>query len=338
MRNITIKDIARELRISISTVSRALAGEKNVKASTREMVQETAKRMGYRPNPTATAMKSGHSNTIGVVVPEMLTPFAGKFIHGIQDFLYPHGIKVIVANSEESPERELANVEMMHNFMVDGIIISICSWQRNIEYYRKLMDEGQNIVFIDRIPQGIDAPMVVVDNYEKAYELVNHMVKSGRRRIAFIGSETGGDVDVYNSVIREQGYKDALKDNGMEYDEDLVVKAEKLRFENGKNAAEKLLDKDIDGVFAFTDTLALGAINKFQEKGLRVPEDIAVAGYSGTELALVPHPHLTTVEPPLRQMGEAAAELLLNNIRNKEKSNSTIVLEGKILLRESTGD
>ena len=117
-----------------------------------------------------------------------------------------------------------------------------------------------------------------------------------------------------------------------------MVKAEKLRFENGKNAAEKLLDKDIDGVFAFTDTLALGAINKFQEKGLRVPEDIAVAGYSGTELALVSHPNLTTVEPPLRQMGEAAAELLLNNIRNKEKSNSTIVLEGKILLRESTGD
>lgn len=135
MRHITIKDIAQELCISVSTVSRALAGEKNIRRETREKVIEMAEKLGYKPNPVATNLKFGHSNTVGIIVPEMVTPFASTVVNGIQDVLYAHGIKVIMANSEEDPDKERENLKMMERFMVDGIIISQCSYKQNKDEY-----------------------------------------------------------------------------------------------------------------------------------------------------------------------------------------------------------
>lgn len=147
MKHVTIKDIARSLCISVSTVSRALADDKNIRKETRDMVVEEAKRLGYKRNPVAMNLKMGRTNTIGVIVPEMHTPYASLVINGIQEVLYKRNQKVMIAESDEKPERELENLKMMEQFMVDGLIVSLCSYRKNIEMYQQLAAEGMAIVF-----------------------------------------------------------------------------------------------------------------------------------------------------------------------------------------------
>lgn len=335
MKHVTIKDIAQYLSISVSTVSRALVNDKNIRRETKEKVLETAKKLGYKPNPVATNLKYGHTNTVGVIVPEMVTPFASRVINGIQEVLYAHGIKVIIAESGEDPEKEKENLQLMERFMVDGIIISLCSYRRNKEEYLRLQKADMPMVFYDRIPHGLEVPQVTVDDYMKSFFLTEHLIRSGRKNIAHIQ----GPDDVYNSLERVRGYKDALAKFGISFDERRVVKAG-LTFEDGKHAANELQKRDIpfDAVFAFTDTLAIGAMNRLRELGKKIPEEVAVASFSGTELSTIVHPELTTVEPPLFQMGRNAAELILERIKKPASPNRSIVLNAEIRLRASTAN
>lgn len=335
MKHVTIKDIARHLSLSVSTVSRALVNDKNIRKETKEKVLEAAKSLGYKPNPVATNLKYGHTNTVGVIVPEMVTPFASRVINGIQEVLYAHGIKVIIADSEEDADKEKESLQLMERFMVDGIIISLCSYKKNREEYLRLQQAGMSMVFYDRIPYGLDVSQVIVDDYMKAFFLVERLIRSGRKRIVHIQ----GPDDVYNSIERARGYKDALSKFRFSPDEAMSIKTG-LTFEDGKKAADKLIEKNIsfDAVFAFTDTLAIGAMNRLRELGKKVPEEIAVASFSGTELSTIVYPKLTTVVPPLFQMGKAAAELILEKIKNPESPNRSIVLNAEIRMRASTAD
>lgn len=335
MKHVTIKDIARYLSISVSTVSRALVNDKNIRRETKEKVLEAAKMLGYKPNPVATNLKFGHTNTVGVIVPEMVTPFASRVVNGIQEVLYANGIKVIIAESSEDPEKEKENLQLMERFMVDGIIISLCSYKRNREEYLRLQQAEMPMVFYDRIPYGLDVSQVIVDDYMKAFFLVERLIRSGRKRIVHIQ----GPDDVYNSIERARGYKDALSKFNIIPDEDMLVKTG-LTFEDGKNVADRLVEKNIsfDAVFAFTDTLAIGMMNRLRELGKKIPEEIAVASFSGTELSTIVYPKLTTVEPPLLQMGKAAAELILEKIKNPSSPNRSVVLNAEIRMRASTGN
>lgn len=292
MKYVTIKDIAQYLSISVSTVSRALADDKNIRKETKEKVLETAKKLGYKPNPVATNLKYGHTNTVGVIAPEMVTPFASRVINGIQEVLYANGIKVIIAESGEDPEKEKENLELMERFMVDGIIISLCSYKKNKEEYLRLQKAEMPMVFYDRIPHGLDVPQVIVDDYMKSFFLVERLIRSGRKHIVHIQ----GPDDVYNSIERVRGYKDALAKFNIPFDEKKVVKAG-LTFEDGKNVADKLLESSIpfDAVFAFTDTLAIGAMNRLRERGKKIPEEVAVASFSGTELSTIVYPDRKSV-------------------------------------------
>lgn len=335
MKHVTIKDIARYLSISVSTVSRALVNDKNIRRETKEKVLEAAKMLGYKPNPVATNLKFGHTNTVGVIVPEMVTPFASRVVNGIQEVLYANGIKVIIAESSEDPEKEKENLQLMERFMVDGIIISLCSYKRNREEYLRLQQAEMPMVFYDRIPYGLDVSQVIVDDYMKAFFLVERLIRSGRKRIVHIQ----GPDDVYNSIERARGYKDALSKFNIFPDEDMLVKTG-LTFEDGKNVADRLVEKNIsfDAVFAFTDTLAIGMMNRLRELGKKIPEEIAVASFSGTELSTIVYPKLTTVEPPLLQMGKAAAELILEKIKTPSSPNRSVVLNAEIKMRASTGN
>lgn len=335
MKHVTIKDIARYLSISVSTVSRALVNDKNIRRETKEKVLEAAKMLGYKPNPVATNLKFGHTNTVGVIVPEMVTPFASRVVNGIQEVLYANGIKVIIAESSENPEKEKENLQLMERFMVDGIIISLCSYKRNREEYLRLQQAEMPMVFYDRIPYGLDVSQVIVDDYMKAFFLVERLIRSGRKRIIHIQ----GPDDVYNSIERARGYKDALSKFNIFPDENMLVKTG-LTFEDGKNIADRLVEKNIsfDAVFAFTDTLAIGMMNRLRELGKKIPEEIAVASFSGTELSTIVYPKLTTVEPPLLQMGKAAAELILEKIKNPSSPNRSVVLNAEIRMRASTGN
>lgn len=335
MKHVTIKDIARYLSISVSTVSRALVNDKNIRKETKEKVLEAAKMLGYKPNPVATNLKFGHTNTVGVIVPEMVTPFASRVVNGIQEVLYANGIKVIIAESSEDPEKEKENLQLMERFMVDGIIISLCSYKKNREEYLRLQQAEMPMVFYDRIPYGLDVSQVIVDDYMKAFFLVERLIRSGRKRIVHIQ----GPDDVYNSIERARGYKDALAKFNIFPDEDMLVKTG-LTFEDGKNVADRLVEKNIsfDAVFAFTDTLAIGMMNRLRELGKKIPEEIAVASFSGTELSTIVYPKLTTVEPPLLQMGKAAAELILEKIKTPSSPNRSVVLNAEIKMRASTGN
>ena len=333
MKHVTIKDIARYLSLSVSTVSRALVDDKNIRKETKEKVLETAQKLGYKPNPVATNLKYGHTNTVGVIVPEMVTPFASRVISGIQDVLYANGIKVIIAESNENPATEKENLLLMERFMVDGIIISLCSYKTNQEEYLRLQKAEMPMVFYDRIPYGLDVPQVMVDDYMKSFFLIERLIRSGRRHIVHL---LGPD-DVYNSHERARGYKDALKKFNITFDERLVIQTG-LTFEDGKKAADQLSERHLsfDAIFAFTDTLAIGAMNRLRELGRKIPEEVAVASFSGTELSTIVYPQLTTVEPPLFQMGKTAAELILEKIKNPQSPNRTVVLDADIKMRAST--
>lgn len=335
MKHVTIKDIAQHLSISVSTVSRALVNDKNIRKETKEKVLETAKMLGYKPNPVATNLKYGHTNTVGVIVPEMVTPFASRVISGIQEVLYANGIKVIIADSGEDPEKEKENLNLMERFMVDGIIISLCSYKKNREEYLRLQKAEMPMAFYDRIPYGMDVPQVIVDDYMKSFFLVERLIRGGRKRIVHIQ----GPDDVYNSIERVRGYKDALAKFNIPFEEQRVIKAG-LTFEDGKIVADELLKRGIsfDAVFAFTDTLAIGAMNRLRELGKKIPEEVAVASFSGTELSAIVYPKLTTVEPPLFQMGKNAAELILEKIKNPSAPNRSVVLNAEIKMRASTAD
>ncbi len=335
MKHVTIKDIARSLCISVSTVSRALTDDKNIRRETREAVLREAERLGYRRNPVAMNLKMGRTNTIGVIVPEMHTPYASQVVAGIQSVLYKNNQKVMIAESDENPDRERESLQMMEEFMVDGLIVSLCSYKHNIETYRRLANEGVAIVFYDRIPHGMDdMPQVMVDDNNDSYFMAEHLIRLGRRRIAYLY----GPDDVYNAVERGRGYREAMEKFQI-YDPRLIVKTG-MTFADGAAAVDSLVRQGIefDAVYAFTDTLAIGAMNRLREKGRCIPEDVAVAGFSGTELSTIVFPQLTTVEPPLTEMGQRAAELVLEKVRNPEAENRKIVLRTKMKCRASTGE
>lgn len=335
MKHVTIKDIARELCISVSTVSRALTDDKNIRRETREAVLREAERLGYRRNPVAMNLKMGRTNTIGVIVPEMHTPYASQVVAGIQSVLYKNNQKVMIAESDEDPNREHESLLMMEEFMVDGLIVSMCSHKHNLETYRRLAAAGMAIVFYDRIPHGLDdMPQVMIDDNNDSYFMAEHLVRLGRRRIAYLY----GPDDVYNAVERACGYREAMEKFGV-YDPQLVVKTG-MTFADGAAAVDDLVRRGVefDAVYAFTDTLAIGAMNRLRELGRRIPEDVAVAGFSGTELSTIVYPKLTTVEPPLGEMGRRAAEQVLEKVNNPDVENRRIVLRTEMKCRASTGE
>ncbi|MFI3266693.1 MAG: LacI family DNA-binding transcriptional regulator [Rikenellaceae bacterium] len=333
MKRITIKDIANYLAISVSTVSRALTNDKNIRAETREKVLEAAQTLGYSPNPVAKNLKSGRTNTIGVIAPEMITPFASQVIGGIQQVVHPLGIKVIIAESHESWQNERDNIAMMERFMVDGMIVCLSDHTQNIDEYLRLQKAGMPLVFFDRIPHSMQVSQVIVDDYYKTFFLIEHLVRSGRKRIVHI---QGPDA-VYNSHERLRGYRDAMHKFNLEVSKDMIIQTG-LGFEDGAAVAQKLVQDGVefDAIFAFTDTLAIGAMNKLRENGVAVPDKVAVASFSGTILSTLVTPQLTTVEPPLHQMGVEAAKLILERISNFESPVRSIVLDAKIQIREST--
>lgn len=315
-------------------VSRALGDDKNIRKETKEKVIEAAKRLGYRPNPVAINLKYGHTNTVGVIVPEMVTPFASRVINGIQEVLHTKNIKVIIAESGGDPEKEKENLQLMEGFMVDGIIICLCSYKRNKEEYARLQQAGMPMVFYDRIPYGLEVPQVIVDDYMKSFFLVESLIRSGRKQIVHIQ----GPDDIYNSIERVRGYKDALAKFGIPFDKNNMLIKTGMTFEEGKKAADILVERNIpfNAIFAFTETLAIGAMNRLRELGKKIPEEIAVASFSGTELSNIVYPKLTTVEPPLYQMGKKAAELILEKIKDPASPNHSIVLDAEIKMRAST--
>ncbi|RQO42491.1 LacI family transcriptional regulator [Chryseobacterium sp. KBW03] len=334
MRRITIKDLSKFLSLSTSTISRALLHDKNVNEETRKRVLDAAEKLGYKPNLTALNLQSGQSRTIGFVVPEMITPFSSSVLKGIQNILYPLGYRIIITQSDEDPLIERKNLQLMEEFNVDAIIINLCHETHNNDLYQNIMDQGTPLIFFDRIPhKSLDVSKVIIDDSIKASLMVEYLIKTGRKRIVHIM----GPSTIRNAVERVNGYKRILMKYNI-FDENLIIQTDGMTFEHGKKAVKQLLNKNIefDSIFAFSDTLAMGAMNFLLEQKVRIPEEVAIASFSGTELSSMVYPQLTSVQQPLEKMGEEAAKLALEKIKNSTAPSQSILMDAELVYRAST--
>lgn len=333
---VTIKDIAKELNISTSTVSRALADKWDVNPDTRKAVLELADKWHYRPNPISLSLKQQHSLFVGVIIPEFFKSFFPEIIMGIESVLRPNGYHVLICQSNESAEIELVNLKALESKMVDGFIISVTG-NDNYSYFESLIKSNFPVVFFNRICPGLNVSQVVVDDYKWAFQATDYLIKCGYKRIVHLAGPNNLDL----AQERKRGYVNALEKHGINIDADLIIPCG-VQMERGVMAAHTILNMENrpDAIFAINDPVAIGAMKTLQRNGIKIPDDIAIIGFTDSKMAIVVEPNLTSVEQPTFEMGKAAAELLLEQIKNKGDepiSPKKIVLEAKLNLRESSG-
>ncbi|MEM8894541.1 MAG: LacI family DNA-binding transcriptional regulator [Bacteroidota bacterium] len=335
-RPITIKDIARELDISPSTVSRALKGYDTISEKTRKAVQELADKYDYQPNSIALSLRQQRSHTIGVIIPEIVHFFFSTVISGIEDIAYKAGYNVIISQSNESVEREISDTKALLRSRVDGLLISLSRETHNYDHLKELHDRGVPMVFFDRICPEIDTNRVVVDDRNGSKEGVQHLIDVGCRRIAHLM----GPPDLMITKNRLEGYKDALLNKGVSYDETLVVICDDGTVEQAIECTKALLNlpQPPDAIFANNDVSAMGAVKAVYECGLSVPEDVAVLGFSDWQFASLVRPSLTSIHQPGFQIGQAAARLFIEQIESNDSfvEPKTEVLKTELVIREST--
>lgn len=275
---VTIKDIARELGISPSTVSRALKNHPDISAETKKAVHELAEKLNYQPNIVALNLRHRKTNTIGVVIPEIVHYFFSTVISGIESVAYEAGYNVILTQSNESAQREATDLKALFNSRVDGMLISISRETNHYEHIESILAKDVPVVFFDRSYDNPNTSKVLVDDYEGAYEAVKHLIEQGCRRIAHLEMAPGLAI----AEDRKRGYIDALKDHNLPVDDKLTIICPSGSLEDGQRAAEQLLSlkKRPDSIFANNDLLAFGAMQVIKKRGLRIPDDIAIVGYS----------------------------------------------------------
>lgn len=331
----TIKDIAKYLGLSTSTVSRALNDSWEINSETKAKVLETAKLLNYRPNLIAQNLQHKSSGVIGLVIPEFTSGFFPRIILGIQDVLYEENYQLLITQSNESLEHELQNLCLLEGNMVEGILLSITREGSNAEEYRRIIDSGIPIVFFNRVCPHTKASKVIVDDRKMAFQAVEHLIKSGCKRIMHLT----GPRNLPLTEERKAGYLDALKKYEYKIDENYIVEAGVL-MEKGVMAMEKFLLSGYnipDAIFAFNDPVAIGAMNVIKKNNLRIPDDIALVGFSEDQLASVVDPPLTSVVQPNYEMGKVAAKLLIEQIKSPLKSNLSLVrLDATLNIRASS--
>jgi LacI family transcriptional regulator len=331
---ITIKDIARELSLSTSTVSRALADRWDVNPETRKAVLELAEKLNYKPNLLSVSLKQKQSFSVGVIVPEFINAFFPEVIMGIQAVMESEGYQLLISQSNESAEIELKNLKALEDRMVDGFIVSITKETKDMSYFRYLLENNIPVVFFNRVANHIPISRVIIDDYKWAFLSVEHLIEQGCKRIAHLKGPDNLDI----SHNRSKGYLDALDKYQLPYDKNLVIDCG-VMMETGILGAMQLLKLPElpDGIFAINDPVAIGAMKVLKKNGIRIPEDIAIVGFTESKMAMIIEPNLTSVEQPTFEMGKAAAELLLEQIKTNCKiAQRTILLEAKLNIRESS--
>ncbi len=334
MRYVTIKDIAKALGISKSTVSRALASDvRNVSEKTIREVVEMAEKLGYTKNETAVNLRNRSTRTVGIIIPEGISSFNLQFAIQTQRLLQRHGYRLIIALADEDFLTERSSFEVFESYRVDGVMISPCNYKANLEFYRKALNRNLPIVFFDRTIPELECSSVRSDDYSSSFFLIEHLIYKGHRRILHLA----GPDYIYNSHERLRAYKDVLKKHKIEYDPELVINAGV----NEKAAAEamtRILDSGIscDGVFCFTELQALGAKKVLQERKIRIPEDIALTTMSGTQLSTLVYPAITAVEQNLERMASETVRLLLTKIDNPMSPAEDVVIPAGTVIRASS--
>jgi DNA-binding LacI/PurR family transcriptional regulator len=335
---VTIKDIARELGISTSTVSRALRDSYEISPETKNLVLECAERLHYTPNPIALSLKEKRSRSIAVLVAEIANSFFSQVINGIESIAYKKGYNVIISQSHESFQREVRELQFLASRSVDGLIVSVSSETSDINHLKKLVDRGLPIVFFDRVIEEMNTHLVIVDNFNSAYKATVHLIKNGFRKIACLTNSPHLSI----TIERIAGYKKALEDNAFEIDEKLIKYCNRggTQVNETEIVMQELfnLEGHPDAILGLSDKLTTGALRFLQKKGIKVPREVGLLGFSNGDFTELLSPSLSIIRQPAFEMGQTAIELLLGVIESKRpvKEFSRKVLETELIVRNST--
>ncbi len=333
MKHITIKDVAKKLNISISTVSRAFNNKYDIKSKTKDLILKTATEMGYFPNPIAKKLSQQKTFNIGVVVPEFITEFYAEIIVAIQEVLIKRGFQILVMQSDNQPETELNNVKTLIYGMADGIIIAPTLDGDNIEFYLKQIKAGHPIVFVNRVRESLNANKVIFDNKKWSFFATEHLIRQKYKKIYHLAAYKNLTV----GTDRIDGFKKAMKKHKFPEENYQVIETGLLAKE-GMDVVEDLIYRhDLpDAFFCANDLVAMGVIKTLKENGYNVPNDIGVMGFTDTQMSELISPQLCTVKQPTFEMGKLAAELLLKQLDNHNIEPETKILNGKLIIRESS--
>jgi len=339
MKPTTLKDIAQKLNISVSTVSKALKDYDDVSQATRSAVEKMVEKMNYIPNSVAVNLRTQRTKTIGVIIPTIVHQFFSKVIDGIMEEAEKHGYFVITVLSNEKLESEKKQLNLLQQKRVDGILLSLSNETYRYEHIETIIQNKTPIVMFDKISKVVNCSKVVINDQLAAYNAVKYLIDKGYRRIAHFR----GPLIPQISIDRFLGYKRALLDNGIAFDSSLVYICDNNDdFNDGYSNALKLLEdhNDVDAIFAITDVVAAGLIKCLIERGIKIPENISVFGFSDWFMSSVITPTLSTIEQPGFEMGRKATEILIKEIENEKNNISysyqNIVLPTKLIIRQST--
>lgn len=330
---ITIKDIARELNISVSTVSRALRDTYDVNKETRDKVLEMAAQLNYKPNFNATGLAKGSSYTIAVILPFITNYYFSTVITGIQEIAYQNNYNIVLYVTNDSPERELDIINNLPITSLDGLLVSIASNSDASDHFAEVLSNNIPIVFFDRVVNGIETSKVVQDDYNGAFEGVEHLISNGYKKIAHIA----GPSSLTFTQNRLKGYIDALTKHELPINEEWIIHSG-FSQDDGKKDVEELLKckERPDAIFAANDRKAIGAMLTLKNKGIKIGEEMGILGFTNDPSSEIISPSLTTIAEPALEIGRKSCELLLKHIAKKHFHPEEVIFPGKLIVRESS--
>ena len=336
MKKLTIKDIAKEFNVSISTVSKALNDSYEISNSTKEKIQKYAKEHNYKPNFNALSLKNRSTKTIGVIIPTMLNYFFAQVFKGIEKTALEKGYKVITCISNQSYDKEIEIIEMLSNGSIDGFLLSLAKeteLNNNFNHFKDSINNGTPIVMFDRVAQSIECDKVITDDLEGASNTVEILYKKGHKKIAFVSTIS----DLHIGKQRLLGYKKGLEKMGLPFNEDLVLNIVERDYKKYKNIVRPFIKtNDVDAVITTGESVAVSVMKAVKKNGKKIPKDVAVIAFSNGILARHSSPKMTTISQHGETMGQTAAEILIDKLENKTKEVVTKVIKTDLVIRDST--
>ena len=335
---ITIKDIAKALNLSVSTVSKALRNSYEISAETQKLVAEYAEQHNYKPNPIAQGLRKGKSKSIGVIVTNIDNNFFSQIINGIESVAHKKDYTVIITQTHESYEREVLTVQNLMTRSLDGLLVSLCAETSNVDHFKEVHDKGLPIVFFDRVTNDIKTHKVICNNFRGAYEATHHLAQQGFTRIAHITSSNSLSI----TLERLEGYLKALEDNGLQLDERYIkycIHGGMIKEETEAAVHELLsMEEKPDAIFTASDRLSTTSFSILKKMGIRIPEDMAIVGFTNSVSADVFDPPLTTILQPAFEIGQTATEMLIQLIESKRPPMryEKKVLDAELVIRQSS--
>jgi LacI family transcriptional regulator, galactose operon repressor len=333
--HVTIKDLAKELDISPSTVSRALKDHPDISPETKRLVKQLAEQMNYKPNLIAQGLRKSKTNTIGVIVPELIHFFFSTVISGIENVAYARGYNVILCQSDENYDREVTDTRALWNSRVDGMLVSLSRQTIKFDHFQELLDEELPMVFFDRITDELKTSQVIVDDYLGAYKAVELLINKGCKKIVHLA----GPENLEISKNRLKGYSDALESHDLVVDQQYIYPCAEGTYEESKAITLDFMKEhpEVDGIFGNNDMAALGSILALQEMNIDIPDKVKIVGFSDWQLSSLIKPRLSTVSQAGYEMGQVATSILIDQI---ESSADPVfikkVISTKLIERETT--